>query len=95
MISSRRPFVAMAIISAMFIALAVAAVWFVVSQPAPARGFTGRVTIEELHVQEEGCSASVKLPDGLEEIVNIGKRDFCETLSQGSVINVKSGRYLP
>lgn len=95
MTSSSRPVVAMVVIGAAFCTLAILAVWFVIAQPPPARGFTGQIAIENLHFQGDGCSASIKLPDGLEEIVNIGHRDYCTQLTRGSVINVKAGRYIP
>lgn len=63
------------------------------SPPGPAEHYTGKATIKESYrtSHKTGCRVVVKLPNGQEDTLRVGRRTYCDGWTPGRVITITNG----
>lgn len=63
------------------------------STPGPADHYTGKATIKESYrnSSKTGCKLVIKLPNGQEDTVRVGRRTTCNGWDAGRVITLTNG----
>lgn len=62
--------------------------------PGPANGYTGQATIDHSYrnSRKSGCKVVIKLPDGRQDTLSVGRRTDCTGWDKGKTISINQGR---
>ena len=61
--------------------------------PGPADGYTGQATVDHSYrnSRKSGCKVVVKLPDGRQDTLSVGRRTDCTGWDAGKTIRINNG----